>query len=392
MTVPTQQHHRTGRGGNRQSSAARVTAACVALFSLGTSAFAQPAGGPAAPPPSVIVETVKMADITDQTTYTGRIQAIDKVAIRARIDGFLANRGFDEGSEVKKDQILFTLEKDSYQAALALAEANLASAQAAEQLAQATYDRTKPLAERGTSTQAALDDATAKLAQAKADVQARQANVETAKLNLSYTEIRAPMDGRTGRATYSVGEYVSPSSDPLVTVVHQDPMYVAFPVPQRVLMEVREQGVTRESVVVKLKMPDGSTYDQDGTIKFAEVVGNAGTDTVTVRAEIANPKRILVDQQLVGVVVIAKEPERKLVVSQSAIMLSAQGASVLAVTPDNKVETRKVVVGEQRGADIVITSGLAEGDRVIVNGQQKVRPGIVVEPSEAKDDLSSASK
>ncbi len=139
-------------------------------------------------------------------------------------------------------------------------------------------------------------------------------------------------------------------------------------------------------------MPDGSTYDQDGTIKFAEVVGNAGTDTVTVRAEIANPKRILVDQQLVGVVVMSKEPERKLVVSQSAIMLSAQGASVLAVTPDNKVETRKVVVGEQRGADIVITSGLAEGDRVIINGQQKVRPGIVVDATETKDDLTEANK
>ncbi len=229
MTVVTQQHHQTARGGLRQSSAARVTAACVALLSLTTSAFAQQAGAPAAPPPSVIVETVKMADITDQTTYTGRIQAIDKVAIRARIDGFLASRGFDEGSEVKKDQILFTLEKDSYQAALELAVANLSSAQAAEQLAQATYDRTKPLAERGTSTQAALDDATAKLSQAKAEIQARQANVVTAKLNLSYTEIRAPMDGRTGRATYSVGEYVSPSSDPLVTLVRQIPCTSPFP-------------------------------------------------------------------------------------------------------------------------------------------------------------------
>jgi membrane fusion protein (multidrug efflux system) len=113
---------------------------------------------------------------------------------------------------------------------------------------------------------------------------------------------------------------------------------------------------------------------------------------VTVRAEIANPKRILVDQQLVGVVVMSKEPERKLVVSQSAIMLSAQGASVLAVTPDNKVETRKVEVGEQRGADIVITGGLTEGDRVIVSGHQKVRPGMVVAPSEMQDDLSTANK
>lgn len=344
------------------------------------------------PPPSVIVELVKWLDVREQDTYTGRIQAIDKVSIRARIDGFISSRGFEEGSEVTKDQILFTLEKEPYVAALSLAEANLASAQAALVLAQATYDRTKPLAERGTSPMSALDDATAKLSQAKADVEAREADVVKAKLNLSYTEIRAPMNGRTGRATYSVGEYVSPSSDPLVTLVRQDPMYVAFPVPQRVLMAVRQQGLTRESVVVKLKMPDGSFYDQVGAIKFAEVVGNAGTDTVTVRAEMPNPQRILVDQQLVGVAVVSKEPQKKLVVSQSAIMLSAQGASVLVVTPDNKVESRKVEVGEQRGAEIVVLSGLAEGERVIVSGHQKVRPGMLVAVTEMKDEIGSASK
>lgn len=385
-----------GHAGRRPpfSSTRRLPALAVALMGLVSLAAAASAQQPGAamPPPSVIVETAKMADITDQNTYTGRVQAVDKVAIRARIDGFISSRGFEEGSEVKKDQILFTLEKEPYEAALALAEANLASAQAAEVLTQATYDRTKPLAERGTSPMSALDDAIAKLAQAKAEVEAQQANLVKAKLNLSYTEIRAPMDGRTGRATYSVGEYVSPSSDPLVTLVRQDPMYVAFPVPQRVLMEVRREGVKRQSVVVKLKMPDGSTYDEDGTIKFAEVVGNAGTDTVTIRAEMPNPKRMLVDQQIVGVTVSAKEPQKKLVISQSAVMLSAQGASVLVVTPDNKVESRKIEVGEQRGAQIVVLSGLTEGERVIVSGLQKVRPGIVVEATEAKDDLSSASK
>ena len=139
--------------------------AAVLTACLAHPAFAQ--APPAPPPPSVVVETVRPHDVTDQSTYLGRVEAIDKVTIRARVDGFLASRGFDEGSEVKKDQILFTLEKEPYEAAVALARANVASARAGLDLAQATFDRTRPLAERGTASQAALDDAAAKLSQAQ---------------------------------------------------------------------------------------------------------------------------------------------------------------------------------------------------------------------------------
>lgn len=359
---------------------------CLAALALGSpaAAWAQaPTGGPP-PAPSVVVETVRLEDIANESTYIGRVQAIDKVAIRARVDGFLSSRDFEEGGEVARDQMLFTLEKAPYEAALAMAQANLASARAAEELAQATYDRTKPLADQGTSSKATLDDAISKLSQARASVQAQEAALKKAQLDLSYTEIRAPMDGRTGRATYSVGEYVSPSSNPLVTLVRQDPMYVAFPVPQRVLLTVRREGRSADTVLVRLKLPDGSTYEHDGAIRFAEVESNAGTDTVTVRAEFPNPKRLLVDQQIVGVAVMAKTPQHRLIISQSAIMLDQQGAYVLLVTADNKVEVRRVELGEQRGPRIVVAKGLAEGDRVITSGHQKVRPGIVVQPSEVK--------
>lgn len=365
-----------------------VMSALVVTTSLPGQSLAQaPQAG--APPPSVIVESVRQRDAVDESSYIGRVQAIDKVTIRARIDGFLANRGFEEGKEVTKDQILFTLEKGPYEAALDLAKANLANAVAAQELAQATYDRTKPLAERGTSSQATLDDAIAKLAQARASVQAQEAAVKQSELNLGYTDIRAPMDGRTGRATYSVGEYVGPSSNPLVTIVRQDPMYVAFPVPQRVLLEVRREGKTPDSVLVRLKLPDGSAYEHDGAITFAEVEGNAGTDTITVRAKFPNPERLLVDQQIVGVSVLSKKPEMRLMMSQAALLLDQQGAYVLLVTPDDKVETRRIETGEQRGPLIVVKSGLKEGDRVITSGQQKVRPGITVAPSEIKDDISA---
>ncbi len=372
------------------SAVGRHVPGLALLVSLAFSGPALAQAPEGAPAPSVVVESVRLRDAVDENAYIGRVQAIDKVTIRARIDGFLASRGFDEGGEVKKGQILFTLEKEPYQAALDLAKANHASAVAAEELAQATYDRTRPLAERGTSPQSALDDAISKLAQARAAVQAQQAAVTQAELNLGYTEIRAPMDGRTGRATYSVGEYVGPSSNPLVTLVRQDPMYVAFPVPQRVLLEVRREGRTADSVLVRLKLPDGSAYEHDGSIKFVEVEGNAGTDTITVRAEMPNPERLLVDQEIVGVSVLAKKPELRLMMSQSALLLDQQGAYVLLVTPESKVETRRIEVGEQHGPLIVVKSGLKEGERVITSGQQKVRPGIAVEASEIKDDMSAA--
>lgn len=361
-------------------------AALLALAALSGLSGAVRAQSPAdAPAPSEIVETLQMRDAIDEATYIGRVQAIDKVNIRARVDGFIAARGFDEGAEVKEGQLLFALENAPYEAALALAKANLASAVAVQELARATYNRTKPLADRGTSSQASLDDARSKLAQATANVEAQQSAVRQAELNLSYTEIRAPMDGRTGRATYSIGEYVGPSSEPLVTLVRQDPMYVAFPVPQRVLLDVRREGRSADNVLVRLKLPDGSAYAHDGTIKFSEVQGNAGTDTITVRASFPNPERLLVDQQIVGVSVLAKQPELKLMMSQAALLLDQQGAYVLLVTPENKVETRRVEVGEQRGPHIVVKSGLVAGDRVITSGHQKVRPGISVDPSEAKD-------
>lgn len=364
----------------------------VALGAFSYSAVAQQAKQANPPPPSVFVETAQTRDASDEQTYLGRVQAFDKVTIRARVDGFLNSRGFEDGAEVKKDQVLFTLEKEPYEAALSLAQANLSNAKAAQELAQQTYDRIKPLAETGASSRATLDDAISKLSQARAAAEGQEANVRKAQLDLGYTEIRAPMDGRTGRATYSVGEYVGPSSNPLATLVRQDPMYVAFPVPQRVLLEVRREGIKADSVVVRLKMPDGSSYNHDGEIKFADVETNAGTDTVTVRASFPNPDRLLVDQQIVGVSVTAREPDLKLMISQAALLLDQQGAYVLAVTKDNKVETRRIKAGAQHGSRVVVAEGLAEGDRVIVSGHQKVRPGVTVEATEMKPEADVLRK
>jgi membrane fusion protein (multidrug efflux system) len=372
----------------RIAMAFMLTGALVAGCDADTSTADQP-GDP--PPPSVVVEAARSMDLNEERTFTGRIEAIDKVQMRARVQGFLRLRAFEEGGEVKKDDLLFEIEPDTYEIAVAQAEANLASAEAGRTLAQQTHDRTAELTSQSFSSTAELDTARSQLAQAQADVQVRQAALEAARLDLSYTRIIAPVDGSVGRAAYSAGDLVGPQSDPLVTIVSQDPMFVTFPVPQRLLLEVRRAGQGPDGFIVQLKLSDGSTYDQLGRIRFADVQASASTDSVIVRASIANPDRLLVDQQLVDVVVTQKEPETVLVVSQSALLLDQQGVYVLLVGDEDKVSIARITVGEQRGSSIVVLSGLAAGDRVIVSGHQKVQPGMAVVPSVATDTLSATA-
>ncbi len=363
----------------------------AALLLAGCDSDTPAAQGQAPAPPAVIVEPVQLKDVTEERTFTGRIEAIEKVQIRARVQGFLKKRNFEEGAEITKGQLLFEIERDPYEVAVAQADATLANAKAALVLARQTYDRTSALAKSNTASRAALDTAQTQLSQAEAAVQAQQAALKSAQLNLGYTRITAPIDGRVGRATYSVGNLVSIDSNPLVTLVAQDPMYVTFPVPQWLLLEVRKEGIDPDSVFVRLRLADDTLYDQEGQIRFADVESTSSTDSVMVRASIPNPQRLLVDQQLVTVMVVTKQPERRLVVSQSAILLDQQGPYVLGVDAESKVAIRRIVVGEQRGPLIVVKSGLAEGDSVIVSGHQKVRPGIVVAASQAENPDTQTS-
>lgn len=344
------------------------------------------------PPPSVMVESARMQDMTQQRTFTGRIEAIDTVQVRARVQGYLNKREFEEGAEVKKGQLLFEIERDSFEIAVREAEANLASAKAARTLAQKTFNRNNKLVKQNSLSKAALDDAQSALLQAKATIQVREAELSNAKLNLGYTQITAPMDGRVGRAAYSVGNLVGPDSNSLISLVAQDPMYVSFPLPQWLLVEVRKAGRGTDAVYVELQLPDGSTYDQQGEIRFAEVQGNSTTDSVTVRASIPNPDRLLIDQQLVQVSVVRKEPEEKLVISQSALLLDQQGTYVLAVGDDDMVKIKRITTSEQSGPLIVVESGLTVEDRVIISGHQKARPGAKVAPQMAEEDSGKTPK
>ena len=367
-------------GGRRSVAALIVSGVMLSALPLEAADPPGAAAKAAAPLPSVIVETIQEVDVSATETFTGRIEAMEKVGIRARVDGFLKPRKFEEGALVKSGDLLFEIDPSSYQVNVTLAEANLSNAEAARSIAQITLDRQQELYTRNSNaiSKQQIDQSTANLQQADAVVKARKADLENAKLMLGYTTITAPFDGKVGRATYSTGEYVGPSSQPLVSIVQQDPVYVSFPLPQAVLLESRKDGNDKSDYFVQITLADGSVYHEKGKIEFADVSASTSTDSVTVRASIANDKGYLVDQQIVQVAVVNKQSQKRLLMPQSALLLDQQGSFTLTVDDAGKVGIARVKLGAQRGSSMVVEEGLKAGDRVVVSGHQKARPGQMV--------------
>jgi len=358
--------------------------AAIALAVAACSEAEQSASG-AAVVPAVTVARVVIEDYRPTATFTGRVEAIHKVELRARIDGFLEKRLFDEGSDVKEGELLFVIEKGLYQAAVDEAQAQVTKAEATLQLAEIEVKRQTELVQKAASPQARLDETIARRGEAHGALLAAKANLEKAQLQLGYTDITAPIAGRISRTNVSVGNYVTPSTGPLATIVSQDPIYVSFPVTQRELLELRkEESDNRGDYSVFLQLADGSRYDKAGKVDYLGVTVNQGTDTVQARAVFPNPNRTLIDGALVNVVAEVGKSDKALLVPQQALQADQAGVFVLVVNKEDKVEVRRVEVGESRGARIVVTKGLSEGERVITEGIQRVRPGQVVQPTEIK--------
>jgi membrane fusion protein (multidrug efflux system) len=339
------------------------------------------------PPASVLVAPVVTQDLQPSVEFTGRVEAIDEVELRARVPGFLEQRLFTEGGMVEKGQKLFVIEQQTYQAAVTEAEAAVAKAQAELTNAELQLQRAVELAKNKNIPQAEVDTRRALRDTAKAQLLAAQAQLEDAQINLSYTEIFAPIGGRIGKSAYSVGNLVEPASGPLATIVSQDPIRVSFPVSMREILDVQReraaQGRPGDRFEIDLRLADGTTYPHAGQVDFASNRVDTSTDTVLVRAVMPNPDGLLIDGALVQVVVETKQPEKELVVPQSALLIDQAGRYVLTVNAESKVEQRRVTVGAAVGTMQVVESGLAAGDRVIVEGALKVRPGQTVQASEA---------
>lgn len=337
---------------------------------------------PAAPVPAVTVAAAVRKEVRPSMTFTGRVQAIDKVDLRARVPGYLEKQLFQDGSQVQAGQLMFIIEQAPYEAEVAKIKADLEGAQADLQNAKAEFGRIAELNKKGFSTPAKLDETRSKMGLAQGSVDKDQAALDQAKLNLSYTEVRTPVSGQVGQRAYSVGNYVQPTSGTLATVVSRDPIYASFPVTQRGLLDIRrradEQGVSARAVTVRLRLADGRLYDEAGVVDFVDVEVNQATDSVTVRAKFPNPKGWLIDGQLVTAVVEAATPTTALLIPQQALQFDQTGYFVLTVDPASHVKVQPVGIGAGHDTNLEITSGLKEGDRVIVEGIQKVRPDQVV--------------
>jgi len=340
-----------------------------------------------APPPAVTVKAVVNRPVTDTGAYIGRVVPIERVEVVARVPGFIEQRNFTEGQIVKKGELLFRIEQDTYKASVDQQAANLAKAKANEVNANLQLERNQALIKSQAVPQATIDQLAAAEQGAKADILQAQALLEQAQINLGYTEIRSPIDGKIGIAKFTVGNLVQPSSGPIATIVSQDPIYVTFqPSEADVLAYKRWLAQTdRKSphLTVHIRLPDGTIYPHPGLTNFLDVQVQPDTATVTVRAQLPNSDGLLIPGGVVGVVVDRGTPVESLLVPQSAVLLDQAGHYVLVVDDAKKVEQRRVTTGIEQGRDIVITQGLKAGEIVIVEGVQKVRPGQVVSTSVA---------
>ncbi len=331
------------------------------------------------PAPSVVVVKAETKPVEDEAQFVGRVVAVDKVELRARVQGFLKERKFTEGQQVAVGEVLFEIEPDQYQAIVQQRQADVAKAKADALNADAQLARGRELLKSKNIAQSQVDELTAAASIADAGIAQAEAALAAAELDLGYTKVTAPVAGRIGLAKYTVGNLVGPSSGALATIVSRDPIYVQFPLTQRELLaakrDIEGKGGDAKNVVVRVRLPDGSLYDQPGKLNFVDVTTDPGTDTVTLRAQLPNPDGILVDGQYVGVTVQAGEPESAIVIPQSALQVDQQGVFVMIVDGDNKAQIRRIQTGATQGADVVVNSGLKEGELVITEGIQKVRPG-----------------
>jgi len=296
---------------------------------------------------------------------------------------------FKEGDIVKKGDQLYQIEKGLFQAAVEAAKGALERSKAAKTLTAIQLQRAQELLEKNAGTAVARDQALAADQQAQGQILADQANLDTANINLGYTDIASPIAGKVSKTNVTAGNVVGPASGILTLIVSQDPMYISFPVSQRELLQAQlsGRGLDLTNIKIKIRFADGSTYQHEGTVNFIDVSVDRSTDTVLARATMPNPDGALIDGQLVSVAVEAGAPQEKVVVPQSALIADQQGVYVFAVE-DGKAVVKRIKTGGESGPNIVVDEGLKGGEQIIVEGLQSIRPGQAVLAAPAATGLN----
>ncbi len=345
-------------------------------------------------PPAVGVVTVTTKPVIDRTEISGRVQATDRVSLVARVTGFLDKQLFVDGADVKKGDLLFRLERGPFIADLEIKKAQVAQQQAVGELADLNLTRATQLLAKDAGSQSTADNAKSAQKGAQALIASAKAQMEQAQINLDYTEIRSPIDGRIGRSAVTPGNVVGPNTGTLAMVVSQDPMYVVFPISVRALEELRSKTDGKggiESVPVTLRLPNGRIYSHTGKIDFVDTSVTRDTDTITMRAVVANPSlsdatgskvlgRELINDEFVTVVIEAAAGEQLPSIPRAAVVSDQQGDFVYVVGADNKVEQRRIKRGPSTPQTTAIASGLKDGETIVLEGLQRVRPGVLVAP------------
>jgi membrane fusion protein (multidrug efflux system) len=366
----------------------------LAVISLASLA---PAWAQQMPPPAVGVVKVERRPVTETSEFLGRIQAINRVDLSARVTAFLEKRLFTEGSEVKQGDLLYRLERGPFEADAQAKQAAIKQVEAQLRNADVTLSRAKELLRTTAGTPAAVDAAEASQQALAAQLLAAQAQLRQSQINLDYTEIHAPIDGKIGRTATTEGNVVSPSSGVLSTIVSQDPMYVVFSVSSRTALDLRQKIVSGggfDVVKIRVKLPDGRLYDQTGKLDFMNNSVTGGTDTLLLRAVIANPSvagssaalgpnRELIDAEFVNVLLEGAQPIEMLVVPRAAVLTDQSGDYVYVVDAQGKAQRQGVKLGQTTPTSAAVLSGLQEGQLIIVEGLQRVQPGRAVSPGTA---------
>jgi membrane fusion protein, multidrug efflux system len=359
---------------------------------LGLAMLAVPAAaqtGAEQPAPAVVVERITVQPVRNPDVFSARVEAIEAVDIRARVQGFLETVAFDAGQVVRAGDLLLEIEPARYEAAVASARAQVSGAEATRTQTERQLARAEELRAGNVAAQVTVDDARAAYESAVAAVGTASAALTGAELDLSYTRIEAPIAGVIGRSMYSVGNLVGPESGVLARIVQLDPVRVVFSVPEGLLVTVRQEmssggSFDPDALQLRLRLPNGEEYQEEGAIEYAASEVDPATGTTPIRAVFPNPDRLLVPGQFVTLMVGEEDVPELPVVPQTAVLQDREGRYVFLLGADNVVSQRRIETGARVGSGWAVSEGLEGGEPVVVQGIQRLAEGMTVQPSQAE--------